>query len=1089
MLTQSLSISEQSKGQTLQLNYNQHSRAVPLTAEAMQELVQTQLLLSLYSGKSRTRAADALLSKTLTPLKTALLGGKKRHQVELLSPGETFEVELNVECGVALADFLLGARVLELQAPRVLNLPVEWTAPSCRSNDEALQYCASVEQNTACYELEIALPRLGRTGNGADIGTSSQCLFDSSKLKGGKLHFEPAFGKLENDKSIGDTDQTSTTGEQQEGRPDNPVYTVTGEWSVRFPPTAVVTLLLFQSSVARLIEFLTVEKHVGGTLRRCPSENLSSKAVDVISAEFFLYLHELLAPGTQQILPKAPLRAMSPVSRAFLDQELATAPSNDEKKKFQAAIADYETTVQQTVSLSESVTATGTCVEIAAEIVLAPLVLQPSQILESPSKTIQELIPPRDLNAEKEELHSLHGDLRTEIRHVVVNLLHEYDDIFHNNGDKNQGLDDYEANILTQRDNKKHTLIFRLNTRGVYHSFKESLKKRIVPVVREAFTRSGIVPEENEDDGQSQLDEKTMEEKKKEQFSQLYTHLMHEVNSILHETFYADSNSRLEKAHAAAEMRPTLQDIASVLEVLRLKTVENEVGGDFVKCEMLHLDRIAYGEQHAAHFQMHPKNQKLADVVSGSALQLLTSVWYDYARFCITQTKLDKAGAALQQCLRINGHFIQPLLTLVAVQCELCDFARTESLVKNAVVEAKTGAQSGHSYSAEQCALAHALFAYFFSQFKGKDSTGNLALFELLKAQQILQSSTSISKYHDVTCVSAVWIFLAAFAYDYKLWGVTQRALQLADSHLKPRDVISGELRVMKRAMEAELCLREKEKDSTDGTRSDRAIKLLQDALEIDPSHPVAWITLGKVYLQLDSQTKTAIECLQRAIEHRGTLNVEALRLGLYLRLGLALLHSSQFETADAIFLLACNEFRVASCWLGVGIASLRLEKYERAQIALAEANRLDSTNPDVWGYLALLALTTHTTVVVRDEKDAQQFVSQALRHNLSNPGLLRELSNAFVAIDRLESGEKLLRRSLACQDSFLTRKTLADVLAAQNCAEDALRQYTLSLNVTESVEERCVLLEKCAQLLTTLGRPEEAIEYRTMATQLQASC
>uniref|UniRef100_H3HD72 Uncharacterized protein n=1 Tax=Phytophthora ramorum TaxID=164328 RepID=H3HD72_PHYRM len=983
MMTRSLSISAQSSGQALPLDYNQNSRAVPLTADAMQELVQTQLLLSLYSGASRARATDFLLGKTLVPLKMALLGHKKTQNVLFKPPGETFVLELDVQCDAALADFILAARVLQLQSPCVRNLPVEWTFPACTSNEEALQICASVEQNSACYELQIALPRLRASG---EVGVEA-------------------------------TARPATGGEQQEERPAAPVSTLSGEWSVRFPGETIIYVLYFKSDVVRLIEYLTVEKHVGGTLRRSPADNSNGKAVDAVSAEFSLHLNELLKPGITQIIPKAPLRAILPVTRAFLEQELAVAASNDDKKKFQAALADYEATVQQTESLATAATAAGTHIEIVADVCHTPLVLEPPRTLEPPSKSINELIPPRDLEAENEERRDINGDLRTEIRLVVANLLREYEDAFRTSSDKKQAAEDYTADTPALRDEKKQTLIYRLNTQGVYHSFKEALKKRIVPIIRESFARTEVVSEENEADGQAQPDEKTVEEKKKEQFGQIYTLLMQEVNAILHETFYSDSNALLEKAHAAAEGRPTLKEISSVLEVLRLKTVENEVSGDLEKSEMLHLDRIAYAEEHAARVPAHSKGQKTVGVDTASASQLLQGVWYEYARFCIAQAKLEKAGAALQQCLRLDAHAIQALITLVAIQCELRDFC------------------------------------------EGRDPTGNLTLFELLKAQQVLQSTTGADKRVDASCVSAVWIFLAEYAYECKLWGLTERALQLADSHLKSRDVISGELRVMKRAMEAELCLRDSEVGEDAG--SIRAIKLLQEALEIDASHPVAWFTLGKVYIRQDSQTKTAIECLQRALEHRGALATEALRLGLYLRL--------------------------ASCWLGVGIATLRLERWERAQMALAEANRLDPSNPDVWGYLALLALTAHTSFSARDEKDAQQFVAQALRHNLSNPALLRELSNAFVAIDRLERAEKLLRRSLVCQDSSLTRKTLADVLAAQNCAEDALRQYTQSLDVAEDVQERCTLLEKCAQLLTTLGRPEEAHEYRTMAKQFQA--
>lgn len=245
-----------------------------------------------------------------------------------------------------------------------------------------------------------------------------------------------------------------------------------------------------------------------------------------------------------------------------------------------------------------------------------------------------------------------------------------------------------------------------------------------MPVIRESFARTEVEPDDNDEDSQAQPDEKTVEEKKKEQFGQLYTLLMQEVNAILHETFYSDSNALLENAHATVEGRPTLKEIASVLEVLRVKTVENEVSGDFEKSEMLHLDRIAYAEQHAGHAQERPKPQHPADVDKANVSQILVGVWYDYARFCIAQAKLEKAGSALQQCLRLDGHAIQPLITLVAVQCELRDFARAEALVKNAVVEAKAGVQKHPTHDFEHGALAHALLAFFFHSSRGKIRQG-----------------------------------------------------------------------------------------------------------------------------------------------------------------------------------------------------------------------------------------------------------------------------------------------------------------------------------------------------------------------------
>ncbi|CEG48031.1 Tetratricopeptide repeat-containing domain [Plasmopara halstedii] len=1081
MMTRSVSISAKDCGQMLQLEYKQSSRAIPLSSENMQELVQAQLLLSLYSGTFRDRLTDSFLCKALVPLSSAFLEGNLQHQIQLASSEETFVLEINVLCDVALADCMLGARLLQLYSPQIVQLPSKWTGLESTSNEEAVQYCASIQQNAAFYELTIAIPRFEETKNRVDDGAEMKDVslsgdFKLTTLKGGKLYFCPTFGVSEESRLV----QLPTAG-ADEG-PDITNSTMSGEWSVRFPSTAIISILYLKNSMNRLIEFLTVEKYINGTLRRSFIESASEESVDTISSDFRVNLNELLAPGITQVVLTAPLRAMSPVSRAFIEQKVASAASIDEKKKSQAALADYETTSSETASLTAEAMTIGTHIKIVAGILNKPLVLAPPQILGLPSKSIAQLISPRDVVDEGKKSRDVYENLRTEIRMVAISLLSEYKELF-SNSDKRQETDDTGADAASNRDYKKQTLIYRLNTQGIYHLLKESLKKRIVPVIREAFTRNEIVSDEFVNNAQAELD-MSMKGDAREQFGQLYTRLMHEVNAILKEVFYSDSNALLEKAYAAAEGHPSLKEVKSVLNVLRIKALENEVNGDFEKSEMLHLDRIAYAEQHAAHVKAILHDQKLTDRENNCGLELLINAWYDYAFFCMSQTKLEKSVAALQECLRLDSHFILALIDLVGVHLELSDFAQVELIVKNAVLDAKAAVQSSRVDSAEHCVLAHALFAYYFSQIEESDPTGNFMLFELLNAQQMLQVKYSGGEINEASCLSAVWVILANYAYERKLWGIMQRSLHFAEKMTKTHDVYGCDLRVMKRVMEAEIIMRES--DAGAGEGEFRAIKILQEALEVDSYHPIAWLTLGKVYFRQDSHNTTAIECLQRSFEHHDLLTSDASRLGLYLRLGLALLHSSQFEKADAVFLFACDKFRVASCWLGVGIANLRLEKWERAQMALAEANRLDHSNPDVWGYLALLALTAHTSKSTCDEKDAMQFISKALEHNVSNPALLRELSNAFVAIDRLESAERLLRRSLSCQDSILTRKTLADVLAAQNCAEDALRHYVRLLEVTEDIEERHVLLENCARLLEFLGRSEEAAEYRSMATQIE---
>lgn len=97
---------------------------------------------------------------------------------------------------------------------------------------------------------------------------------------------------------------------------------------------------------------------------------------------------------------------------------------------------------------------------------------------------------------------------------------------------------------------------------------------------------------------------------------------------------------------------------------------------------------------------------------------------------------------------------------------------------------------------------------------------------------------------------------------------------------------------------------------------------------------------------------------------------------------------------------------------------------------------------------------------------------------------MLREIGNGLISIDALEKAESVFRLSLSYQDSSLTRKRLADVLSARNCAEAALEEYQTYLQTNKTSDDRCELLLKCSHLLTTLGRTEEANSYREMAKQ-----
>ncbi|CAN0122728.1 unnamed protein product, partial [Phaeothamnion confervicola] len=150
-----------------------------------------------------------------------------------------------------------------------------------------------------------------------------------------------------------------------------------------------------------------------------------------------------------------------------------------------------------------------------------------------------------------------------------------------------------------------------------------------------------------------------------------------------------------------------------------------------------------------------------------------------------------------------------------------------------------------------------------------------------------------------------------------------------------------------------------------------------------------------------------------------------AARLGLRLRLGSLLMGQGKLEAARQVYLDAVKDschpesqrggwsapapFNSMDAWLGVGVASLRLELWQDAEAALQTATRIDPTRPAPWGYLALLLLFMTAAI-----DGAEAMLRQALRLGLTDPALLRELACALVALGRLPPAEDLLRRSLS---------------------------------------------------------------------------
>ncbi|NWW46405.1 CFA70 protein, partial [Pedionomus torquatus] len=156
----------------------------------------------------------------------------------------------------------------------------------------------------------------------------------------------------------------------------------------------------------------------------------------------------------------------------------------------------------------------------------------------------------------------------------------------------------------------------------------------------------------------------------------------------------------------------------------------------------------------------------------------------------------------------------------------------------------------------------------------------------------------------------------------------------------------------------------------------------LCEAVRIEPMNPNVWAQKGHLcYLQRDFGE--AKKCYERTI---GFVEDAADMHFVYLRLGSICLEEKEFGQAKQTYLLACKNSASCLTWLGVGIACYRLEEMMEAEDALSEANTLNNTNAEVWGYLTLICLRGGRQL------EAEQCYKYTVKLGLRDDALLREI-------------------------------------------------------------------------------------------------
>ncbi|NXH52229.1 CFA70 protein, partial [Rhabdornis inornatus] len=583
--------------------------------------------------------------------------------------------------------------------------------------------------------------------------------------------------------------------------------------------------------------------------------------------------------------------------------------------------------------------------------------LVPKRLREELIRRVKELIPPRPaLQPRTEGARKVVEDYHKRVTSVAVDILREYHELF-----GKQQATDHET-----LEEQKRQLNYELNTSGKYFAFKEQLKYSVVKIVREKYLKTTAF--ETKEQLQAFL-------------SELYVYLVDHMHIALN------------KLLSGEDVSPAPPSCAT-MEQLWLFAREAEANKDLKLASLFYKQRIARDQR---------------------SIQS----WMDYGAFCLLYEDATKAQECFQQAVCLDPQNIQSLLLCGIAAVKLQHYEEAEIFFEDACCLEPSSiiawTLSGLFYETQNNYIQaernfreakKLLRAQFEEEEQGRileaaEGEGKKPSSPSTDPEKIPDGSADKPPVEGVTSkeeATALQEAPEAMAPIIPRLVVSPEPGNLQAKQVHPGFQSStsqdgqpaaprpapepqpppctifmktvpflmkfNAIRFVHKALAHELLLSLQGGPTcayylalawTYMLQEDfpRCEECLCEAIQIDPVNPNVWAQKGHLcYLQKDFVN--AKDCYERVI----SFVEDAVDLHfVYLRLGSIYLEEKEYGRAKQIYLLACDNSASCLTWLGVGIACYRLEEMLEAEDALSEANALNNTNAEVWGYLALICL------------------------------------------------------------------------------------------------------------------------------------
>ncbi|XP_010181728.1 PREDICTED: tetratricopeptide repeat protein 18, partial [Mesitornis unicolor] len=529
--------------------------------------------------------------------------------------------------------------------------------------------------------------------------------------------------------------------------------------------------------------------------------------------------------------------------------------------------------------------------------------LVPKRLREELTSRVQQMIPPRPpLPPQTAGAKKAVEDYHSHVTSIAVAILSEYHELF------GKQLPDRGAIDHQTLEKQKRQLNFELNSSGKYFAFVEQLKYAVVKIVREKYLKTMTF--ETQEELQAFL-------------SELCVYLMDEMRVALNQL-------RSEEAASPAPLSCVTE------EQLWLFAHEAEVNKDY---------KLAY----------HYYQQRIAQD------QCNIQYWLDYGAFCLLLEETTKAHECFRKALSLDIHHVPSLLLCGLVAALLQHYEDAEIFFEDACCLEPSSiiawTLSGLFYELQSNNIQAEMSFREAKKLLQAQVTKERSVPEAAEGEERKKHISAPNKMPTLELLETCFltapspasgpsrppctIFMKTVEFLMKFNAIQFIHMALAHELLSLQEGPSSAYYL---ALAQTHLLKEDFSKCED---------CLCEAVRIDYMNPNVWAQKGHLcYLKRDlGKAKEFYERTISFVEDAADMHF------VYLRLGSIYLEEKEYSRAKQTYLLACKNSASCLTWLGVGIACYRLEEMVEAEDALSEANALNNTNAEVWGYLALICL------------------------------------------------------------------------------------------------------------------------------------